>query len=276
MGYPIKHIVGFDGETYDIPAGGGIKHLSFIEGISSDKTVRISVPADVAVGDVVILDKYNINGRYFWPGTLNDMRVTIWYGGNNSSNDGMVEGLDAAYDYILICTSINSGYYTFRLISGGAPAFISDYRGTDGPSASETDIFMHYGCTMGAVPIKKVGLWPADLTLGLSPNTATIDTSWFQAYAFFYNCGKYAIVAQVRTSANADLVDITVPNVLSTWFRLNAPSFVQRGESSNQYGSFCTKVAAQKSTVDDTQHMGLYSNSTRWLIIVGDYTIAKP
>ena len=275
MGYPISHIIGFDGQTYDIPTG-GIKHLTFTQKSSSDRTVSISVPADVAVGDVVILDRYTAGQFYFWPGTLNNMQVTIWYGGNNTSNDGMVEGLDASYDYVLICSNINSGYYTFRLISGGAPAFLSDYRGTTGPSASETDIFLHYGCTMGAVPIKKVGLWPADLTLGLSPNTATVDTDWFQAYAFFYDCGKYAIVAQIRTTANADLVDITVPAVLSTWFRLNAPTFVQRGDAGNQYGSFCTKVAAQKSTVDDTQHMGLYKTSTRWLVIVGDNTIAAP
>lgn len=275
MGYPISHIIGFDGQTYDIPTG-GIKHLSFIEKTSSDRTVSISVPADIAVGDVVILDHYAAGEFYFWPGTLNDMRVTIWYGSNHASNDGMVEGLDASFDYILICDHINSGYYTFRLISGGAPAIISNYRGTTGPKASETDIFMHYGCTMGAVPIKKVGLWPADLTLGLSPNTATVDTSWFQAYAFFYDCGKYAIVAQIRTTANAALVDITVPNVLSTWFRLNAPSFVQCGMNSDQYGSFCTKTAAQKSTVDDNQHINLYSNATRWLVIVGDYAIMKP
>lgn len=275
MGYPIKHIVGFDGQTYDIPTG-GIKHLSFTEKSDDDRTVSITVPSDVNVGDVVILDRYTAGEFYFWPGTLNNMQVTIWSGSTNASNDGMVEGLDASYDYILICTNINSGYYTFRLISGGAPAVISDYRGTTGPRASETDTILHYGCTMGAVPIKKVALNLSQLTIGLNPSSATVDQSWFDAYAFFYNCGKYAIVAQIRTSASADVTEITVPDVLASWFRLNAPSFVQRGESSNQYGSYCTKVAAQKSTVDDTTHMGLYSNSTRWLIIVGDYSIAKP
>ena len=275
MGYPIQHIVGFDGQTYDIPTG-GIKHLSFTEKSRDDRTVSITVPSDVNVGDVVILDKYIADKFYFWPGTPNDTQVTIWAGGDHASGDGQVEGLDASYDYVLKCTNVNSGHYTFNLISGGAPAVISDYRGTGGPKASETDIIMHYGCTMGAVPIKKVQLNLNQLTIGLNPSSATVDQSSFNAYAFFYNCGKYAIVAQIRTSANADVTEITVPDVLSSWFRLNAPSFVQRGESSNQYGSYCTKVAAQKSTVDDNMHMGLYTTSARWLIIVGDYAIAKP
>lgn len=273
MGYPIQHIVGFDGETYDIPTG-GIKHLSFTEKSKDDRTVSITVPSNVNVGDVVILDRYIGDKFYFWPGTLNNTQVTIWSGGNNTSNDGMVEGLDASYDYILICNNINSGNYSFRLISGGAPAVISDYRGTTGPKASDTDIIMHYGCTMGAVPIKKVSVSASQLTFGLNPSNATVNIA--EAYAYFYACGKYAIIAEVTASASANVTDITVPSVLSTWFILNAPSFVQRGESSNQYGSYCTKTAAQKSTVDDNQHIGLYTSSKRWLIIVGDYAIAKP
>ena len=273
MGYPIQHIVGFDGQTYDIPTG-GIKHLSFTKKSDNDKTVSITVPSDVNVGDVVILDEYSSSGGYYWPGTQDNTKVTIWTGGNNTSYDGKVEGLDASYYYILICNSINSRNYTFNLISGGANAVISYYRGTGGPKASETDIIMHYGCTMGAVPIKKVSVSASQLTFGLNPSNATVNVA--EAYAYFYACGKYAIIAEVTASASANVTEITVPDVLSAWFRLNAPSFVQHGESSDQYGSYCTKTAAQKSTVDDNQHIGLYNGSKRWLIIVGDYAIAKP
>lgn len=274
MGYPIQHIVGFDGTTYDIPTG-GIKHLSFsLIGDDENKIVHISVPSDISVGDVVVLDKYSSSKGYYWPGTTNQSNITIWAGGNTSYDDSKVVALDASYNYILICDYINNNNYTFKLISGGAPAIISYYRGTDGPANSSSNKILHYAGAMGAIPTKEVKLSASQLTLGLNPNTATANI--IEAYAYFYNCGKYAIIAETRASASADVVNITVPEVLSSWFRLNAPSFVQRGESSNQYGSFCTKVAAQKSTVDDTQHMGLYSNSTRWLIIVGDYYIAKP
>lgn len=127
---------------------------------------------------------------------------------------------------------------------------------------------------MGAIPIKKVSVSANQLTIGLNPSAATVNIA--EAYAYFYNCGKYAIIAEVTASASADVKEITVPDVLSTWFRLNAPTFIQRGSSSDQHGSFCTKTAAQKSAIDDAQHMGLYANSKRWLIIVGDYAIAKP
>ena len=272
MGYPIQHIIGFDGQTYDIPTG-GIKHLSFTEKSADDKTVSITVPSDVNVGDVVVLDKYSSSGGYYWPGTQNNTHVTIWAGGFSSYDDSKVVALDASYYYILICTIINSKNYTFNLISGGAPAIISYYRGTNGPSNSSSNKTLHYAGTMGAIPTKEVNLSASKLTLGLSPNTATANI--IDAKVYLYNCGKYAIIAEVTASENANVVDITVPNAVSTWFRLNAPSFVQRGESSDQYGSFCTKVAAQKSTVDDNQNIGLYTSSKRWLIIVGDYTIAK-
>ncbi len=275
MGYPIQHIVGFDGETYDIPTG-GTKHLSFsLIGDNENKIVHISVPSDISVGDVVVLDKYSSNGGYYWPGTTNQSNINIWAGGYTKYNDSKVVALDASYNYILICDYINNNDYTFRLISGGAPAIISYYRGTDGPANSSSNKILHYAGTMGAIPTKEVKLSASQLTLGLSPNSATANI--IEAYAYFYNCGKYAIIAEVTASASADVAEITVPNVLSTWFRLNAPSFVQRGESSNQYGSFCTKTTAQKSTVDDNTHISLYSSSSsRWLIIVGDYAVMKP
>ena len=274
MGYPIKHIVGFNGQTYDIPTG-GIKNLSFTSyGAEDNKMVLISVPSDVAVGDVVVLDKYSSSGGYYWPGTTNQSNITIWTGGYPNNDDSKVVALDASYSYILICDYINNNNYTFRLISGGAPAIISYYRGTNGPRASSDEIIGHYAGTMGAVPIKKVSVSASQLTFGLNPSNATVNVA--EAYAYFYACGKYAIIAEVTASASANVTEITVPSVLSTWFRLNAPSFVQRGESSNQYGSYCTKTAAQKSTVDDNQHIGLYTSSKRWLIIVGDYAIAKP
>lgn len=271
MGYPISHIVGLDGQTYDIPTG-GIKHLSFTSyGASDNRMVLISVPADVAVGDVVVLDKYSSNGGYYWPSGLHQMNVQIQI--SSEINDGTVQKLDAGFDYLLICASISSGIYTFRLIGGGMPGIISTYRGTTGPKVSSDEVIGHYAGTMGAVPIKTVWV-NSGLTLGLSPNTATANI--IEAYAYFYNCGKYAIIAETRASASANVVDITVPNVLSTWFRLNAPSFIQCGSGSDQYGSFCTKATAQKSTVDDNTHISLYSSSSRWLVIVGDYAIMKP
>lgn len=273
MGYPIQHIVGFDGQTYDIPTG-GIKHISFKLHNEDNRTVLISVPDDVAEGDVVVLNEYTSTSGYYWPGTTNQSNITIWAGGSTSYDDSKVVALDASYNYILICDRINSNNYTFRLISGGAPAIISYYRGTNGPSKSSSNKILHYAGTMGAIPIKEVNLSASKLTLGLSPNTATANI--IDAQVYLYNCGKYAIIAEVTASASANIVDITVPNAVSSWFRLNAPSFVQRGESSDQYGSFCTKTAAQKSTVDDNTHISLYSSSSRWLIIVGDYAVMKP
>ena len=274
MGYPIQHIVGFDGQTYDIPTG-GIKHLSFsLIGDDTNKIVNISVPSDVAEGDVVILDKYSSSGGYYWPGTTNQSNITIWAGGSSSYDDSKVVALDASYNYILICDHINSNKYKFELISGGAPAIISYYRGTNGPSNSSSNKILHYAGTMGAIPTKEVNLSANKLTLGLSPNTATANI--VDAQVYFYNCGKYAIIAEVTASASANIVDITVPNAVSTWFSLNAPSFIQCGSSSDQYGSFCTKTAAQKSTVDDNTNISLYNGSTRWLIIVGDYAVMKP
>ena len=274
MGYPIKHIVGFDGETYDIPTG-GIKHLSFTLHNEDSRIVLISVPDDVAEGDVVVLDKYSSNSGHYWPGTTNQSDITIWAGGFSSYDDSKVVALDASYNYILICDHINSNKYTFRLISGGAPAIISYYRGTNGPSNSSSNKILHYAGTMGAIPTKEVNLSASKLTLGLSPNTATANI--IDAHVYFYNCGKYAIIAEVTASESANIVDITVPNAVSTWFRLNAPSFIQRGGNSDQYGSFCTKTAAQKSTVDDNTHISLYSSSSSSrLIIVGDYAIMKP
>lgn len=272
MGYPIKHIVGFDGETYDIPTG-GIKNLSFTSyGADNNNMVLISVPADVAAGDIVVLHKYSRNGGYYWPSGTYQTNVNITI--SSQIPDGTVQKLDAGFDYLLICSVASSEKYSFRLISGGLPGIISTYRGTTGPKANSDEIIGHYAGTMGAIPIKEVKLSASQLTLGLNPNNATANI--IEAYAYFYNCGKYAIIAEVTASASANVVDITVPDVLSTWFRLNAPSFVQRGESSDQYGSFCTKTAAQKSTVDDNQHIGLYNGSKRWLIIVGDYAVMKP
>lgn len=46
MGYPLKHIVGFDGETYDIPEGGGIKILSFASGDLYDEGGAVYLPQD--------------------------------------------------------------------------------------------------------------------------------------------------------------------------------------------------------------------------------------
>ena len=273
MGYPIKHIIGFDGQTYDIPTG-GIKHLSFVLYDNDDnRRVHISVPSDISVGDVVVLDKYN-SGGYYWPGTTNQSNITIFVGGFTKYDDGKVVALDASYDYILICDYINNNKYTFTIISGGAPAIISYYRGTNGPRNSSDNIIDHYAGTMGAIPTKKVNLSASQLTLGITPDTATLNV--IDAYAYFYNCGKYAIIAEITASENANVVDITVPNALSTWFRLNAPSFVQCGESSNQYVSFCTKTNAQKSTVDDKNHIRIYTSLASRLIIVGDYAIAKP
>ena len=279
MGYPIQHIVGFDGETYDIPAGGGIKHLSFLPSYSTDHRVNISVPSDVEVGDVVVLDKSTEHGAY-WPGSYVQMTVIIYRndtGGGN--NDYIVRGLDAGYDYLLRCTSVNSGYYTFVLISGGSSAALSTYRGTDGPESSDSFIFDHYGLTMGSVCINTVDKLSDYVTITLDPNV-TITLSASSCWAYFYDNGQYAIVLKARipnTANSANVVDITVPNVLSTWFRLNAPSFIQCGSESDQYGSFCTKVAAQKSTVDDNSNITLYPGSSwRWLVIVGDYAIAKP
>lgn len=271
MGYPIKHIVGFDGETYDIPTG-GIKHLSFTSyGAEDNRMVLISVPSDVVVGDVVVLDKYSSNIGYYWPSGQHQTNVNIYL--SSKLTDGTVQKLDAGFDYLLICSNVDSGNYSFRLISGGLPGIISNYRGTNGPRASSDEIIGHYAGTMGAIPMKSV-LVNSGLTLGLNPNNATANI--IEAYAYFYNCGKYAIIAETKASASANVVDITVPNVLSTWFRLNAPSFVQCGSPSDQYGSFCTKNAAQKSTVDDNTHISLYAGSSRWLIIVGDYAIMKP
>ena len=273
MGYPIQHIVGFDGQTYDIPTG-GIKHISFTEKSNDDRTLNITVPSDVNVGDVVVLDSYSSNGGYYWPGTTNQSNITIWTGGNPKYDDSKVVALDASYNYILICINVNSGQYSFELISGGAPAIISYYRGTTGPANSSSNKILHYAGTMGAIPIKEVKLSASQLTFGLNPSNATANVA--EAYAYFYACGKYAIIAEVTASASANVKEITVPSVLSTWFRLNAPNFVQHGESSNQYGSYCTKNAAQKSTIDDNQQIELYNGSKRWLIIVGDYAIAKP
>ena len=274
MGYPIKHIVGFDGQTYDIPTG-GIKHLSFsLIGDDENKIVHISVPSDISVGDVVVLDEYSSSGGYYWPGTTNQSNITIWAGGYTKYDDSKVVALDASYSYILICDYIINNNYTFRLISGGAPAIISYYRGTTGPASSSSNKILHYAGTMGAIPTKEYKLSASQLTLGLNPNTATANI--IEAYAYFYNCGKYAIIAETRASASANVVDITVPNVLSTWFRLNAPSFIRNGTSSNQYGSFCTKTAAQKSTIDDKNHINLYNEGSTWLVIVGDYAIMKP
>lgn len=271
MGYPISHIVGFDGQTYDIPTG-GIKHLSFTSyGEEDNRMVLISVPADVAAGDVVVLNQYSLNGGYYWPSGTHQTNVKIYI--SSQTNDGTVQKLDAGFDYMLICEGIYSGTYIFRLISGGMPGIISTYRGTNGPRASSDEVIGHYAGTMGAIPMKAV-LVNSGLTLGLNPNSATANI--IEAYAYFYNCGKYAIIAETRASASANVVDITVPNVLSTWFRLNAPSFIQCGSSSDQYGSFCTKTTAQKSTVDDNTSINLYQSSSRWLIIVGDYAIMKP
>ena len=277
MGYPIQHIVGFDGIIYDIPTG-GIKHLSFVLYDNDDnRRVHISVPSDISVGDVVVLDKYN-SGGYYWPGTTNQSDITIWAGGFSKYDDSKVVALDASYDYILICNHINNNKYTFKLISGGAPAIISYYRGTNGPRASSENITDHYAGTMGAIPTKKVNLSASQLTLSLSPNTATAKI--INAHVYLYNCGKYAIIAEVTASESANVVDITVPNAVSSWFRLNAPSFIQFGSSSDQYGSFCTKTTAQKSTVDDNTHIRAHKSSSsstpNRLIIVGDYFIAKP
>lgn len=273
MGYPISHIVGLDGQTYDIPTG-GIKHLTFTSyGADDNRMVRISIPADVAVGDVVVLDKYTSNGGYYWPAGIHQTNMQILI--SSQVNDVKVLKLDAGFDYLLICQSITSGVYTFRLISGGLPGIISTYRGTNGPKASSDEIIGHYAGTMGAIPMKEVYIYGGSgINLGLNPNTATADIQ--DCYAYFYNCGKYAIIMETRASASSNVTDITVPNVLSTWFRLNAPSFIQCGSGSDQYGSFCTKTAAQKSTVDDNTHISLYSSSSRWLIIVGDYAIMKP
>ena len=280
MGYPIKHIVGLDGETYDLGGGGGIKHLTFLPSYSTDNRVRISVPADVEVGDVVVLDRSTEHGAY-WPGPYTQMEVIIYRNYlSGASNDNLVRGLDAGYDYLLRCTAVNSGNYTFALIAGGSSAVLSTYRGTDGPDASgDSYVYDHYGLTMGSVCINTVNNLSDYVTITLDP-AVTITLSASSCWAYFYDNGQYAIVLKARipnTANSANVVDITVPAVLSSWFRLNAPSFIQCGSDSDQYGSFCTKVAAQKSTVDDNQHITLYTGSSwRWLVIVGDYAIAKP
>lgn len=51
MGYPIQHIVGFDGQTYDLPTGGGLRRLTFSWSGSAGTLT------DYDTGETVTLDK---------------------------------------------------------------------------------------------------------------------------------------------------------------------------------------------------------------------------
>ena len=71
MGYPIKHIVGFDGQTYDIPTGGGAKSLwlkyddSTAEWkvLTYDRSAEVSFD-DIHIGDIITVIPYNVELPY--------------------------------------------------------------------------------------------------------------------------------------------------------------------------------------------------------------------
>ena len=89
MGYPIKHIVGFDGETYDLGGGGGdgAKSLWLKYDTSTDEWKVLTYDYseevlfdDIHVGDIITIIPYNVNlpANFCFIGSLKDYNDSIY------------------------------------------------------------------------------------------------------------------------------------------------------------------------------------------------------
>ena len=118
MGYPIKHIVGFDGETYDIDSGGGGGAKSLWleydidaaewKALTYDRSAEVSFD-DIHIGDIITVIPYNVilpdNFRFI--GSLKDRDDSIYlqYAGNvETSGIVMKDGSDGSPIEVLTIT----------------------------------------------------------------------------------------------------------------------------------------------------------------------------
>lgn len=163
MGYPIKHIVGFDGETYDIPTGGGAKiwpgaWTNLNNSKYSNMTINNSVP--LKVGDIVEVyddneSKDNLSKRYVDVSAINsniDNKIIINMNGDSIYNTGssiscisparrwhflIVDIHEASGDRILVPINIPNG--------GSGGASLIKYNDTNIIEAA-CKVLAGYGC----------------------------------------------------------------------------------------------------------------------------------
>ena len=131
MGYPIKHIVGFDGETYDIGGGGATIHRE--DGCLRDGYI----PNNLKDGDIIFFDAANSaeSGTFLeWPSgesstlDLNDMDGNIWYIQKFYINNGTVAAINTKCNITLYVTSASNHVLNIINIS---PSWPSNYYGQD-------------------------------------------------------------------------------------------------------------------------------------------------
>ena len=131
MGYPIQHIVGFDGQTYDIGGGGATIHRE--DGCLRDGYI----PNNLKDGDIIFFDAANSaeSGTFLeWPSgesstiDLNGMDGNIWHIQKFYVNNGTAAAINTKCNITLYVTSASNHILNIINIS---PSWPSNYYGQD-------------------------------------------------------------------------------------------------------------------------------------------------
>ena len=131
MGYPIQHIVGFDGQTYDI--GGGGATIRRVDGCLKDNYI----PSNLKDGDIIFFDAANSaeTGTFLeWPSEssstidLHGMYGEIWHINKFYINNGTAAAINTKCNITLYVTSASNRVLNIIDIS---PSWASNYYGQD-------------------------------------------------------------------------------------------------------------------------------------------------
>lgn len=130
MGYPIQHIVGFDGETYDIGGGSAVRRVN---GCLKDGYI----PSNLKDGDIVFFDAANSSesGTFLeWPSgyastlDLDDVNSDTWHIKKFYVYNGTAAAINTKCNITLYVTSASNRELNIINIS---PSWPSNYFGQD-------------------------------------------------------------------------------------------------------------------------------------------------
>ena len=118
MGYPIQHIVGFDGETYDIPTGGGLPVVKYSTNSGGSLTSNGTVYAPSKSELIFLTSEVDFNSSSphagFSGGFTLDNNTANWNHFNlaNATWKTML----SKYCYILAYAIVSNGTLTIRIL----------------------------------------------------------------------------------------------------------------------------------------------------------------
>ena len=161
MGYPIQHIVGFDGETYDIPIGGANTWPGAWTDLNGSKYSNINIPNldSLKIGDIVEVydsneSKATLSKRYVDAYAINsnaENKIIINMNGDGQAGTGTsIAHLSPARRWHFLVTNVNksTGYrilVPINIPKGNSSGSSIKYDDTD-ITVAASKVLAGYGC----------------------------------------------------------------------------------------------------------------------------------